>query len=256
MKHVTLLTLGLGLSTLACQNERTELLDDSTSANLSESLDEQAAAGAMALTGDALDDAADEVENSFDSSLSLFCGTSSAAPEVEDDSGRRRRIRRVRHRVRRRQLRRVVWAFDVDGDRELSEDERSDLVAALEARCEARRALILEEFDADGDGELSDEEREAAWAARKARRQERRERILDRYDADEDGRISREEREAMRDDAQERRDAARAAILDAYDADGDGELSDEEVAVLKADIREAVEDGDGLRDLFEASDDA
>ncbi|MDJ0847223.1 MAG: hypothetical protein QNK04_02465 [Myxococcota bacterium] len=63
---------------------------------------------------------------------------------------------------------------------------------------EERRAERLEAFDVDGDGELSRDERDAA---REERRQHREE-LRGTYDADGDGRLNRDERDAARADGE------------------------------------------------------
>jgi hypothetical protein len=68
----------------------------------------------------------------------------------------------------------MLFIYDVDGDGELSDEEKAELQADLTAGCEARQAALLAEFDADDDGALSEEELEAARAAHEAEREARR----------------------------------------------------------------------------------
>lgn len=82
--------------------------------------------------------------------------------------------------------------FDLDGDGQLSNDEKK---AAREAR---QQEMILRRFDTDKDGVLSAEERAKADAAIA----EREAKMLQRYDKDGDGQISEEERKAARHDMQ------------------------------------------------------
>ena len=67
----------------------------------------------------------------------------------------------------------IRWVYDADGSQSLDEAEKELLRADLEARCDARASILLENFDSDGDGELSESEREAARDARRAHHRER-----------------------------------------------------------------------------------
>ena len=53
----------------------------------------------------------------------------------------------------------IRWVYDADGSQSLDEAEKELLRADLEARCDARAGMMLENFDSDGDGELSESER-------------------------------------------------------------------------------------------------
>lgn len=152
----------------------------------------------------------------------------------------RKRIRNARRQHRHHKLRRLRWIYDADNSRSLDDEEKANLRADIEARCEAKRAIILENFDADGDGTLSDEEKEAARAARRERHQERRQNFVDNVDANDDGHISREEFRAARETRKANRQARRAALKAQFDADGDGELNDEEKNALREYLREWV----------------
>lgn len=55
----------------------------------------------------------------------------------------------------------MVKEFDKDGDGKLSDEEKSAMKTAMDAKKKA----ILEKYDADKDGKLSPEERAAAVAA-------------------------------------------------------------------------------------------
>ena len=81
-------------------------------------------------------------------------------------------------------LRERIQQYDVDGDGQLNEEERTALR-------EARRAYVLEKFDADGDGELNETERQAKREAKRAR-------IVNKFDADGDGELNDEEKQAAR----------------------------------------------------------
>lgn len=84
---------------------------------------------------------------------------------------------------------------------------------------------MIKEFDKDGDGKLSDEERTAMREAMQARAEEARKKELAEFDKDKDGKLSEEERKA----AQEAREAKHKALVEKYDADKNGELSREEI---------------------------
>ncbi len=113
------------------------------------------------------------------------------------------------------------WSrFDLDGDGELSEDERRAMRETLRAEWEAR-------MDTDGDGEIS--ERERRLARREAMMSNPRGReFAMRFDADGDGKLSEEEWDAMRDWGQERERERLARLIEQFDLDGDGELSEDE----------------------------
>lgn len=157
--------------------------------------------------------------------------------DFRDRHPRLARLFKLRRHVR---FHLVRWAFDEDGDRRLDETERQALVDALEARCTARRAALLQAFDADGSGVLEPEELAAARAARRARLQERRAAILARHDANGDGMLDVAEREAWRAEVRGRIAARRAALKAEFDADGDGRLSEDELAAAKAALRARI----------------
>ena len=74
----------------------------------------------------------------------------------------------------------IFGIFDVDGDGQLSAEERNDA-----------RNKIREKIDTDGDGQLSDNERSIA-------RSNVREKIREKMDANGDGQLSSDERNAAR----------------------------------------------------------
>ena len=148
--------------------------------------------------------------------------------------------RDARRLHRHHKLRRLRWIYDADNSKKLDDAEKANFRADIEARCEAKRAIILENFDTDSDGTLSAEEIEAARAARRARHEERRETFVGNTDDNGDGEISREEIGAAREARKDSRQARRAALKTQYDADGDGELNDEEKSALRDYLREWV----------------
>lgn len=160
--------------------------------------------------------------------------------EVEGDGPRRGHGHFGRRGRGHNKLKRLKFIYDVDGSGDLSDDERAVLEGDLVARCENKRAYLLENYDADGSGDLSDEEREAARDARRAAHEERRAERLAAIDTDGDGEISSEERDAAREGRESRCDARRAAMLEQFDADGDGELNEEEKSALRDYLREWV----------------
>ena len=83
----------------------------------------------------------------------------------------------------------VLKEFDKDGDGKLSDDERSAMREAMQARREEARKKEIAEFDKDKDGKLNEEEQKAANEAREAKRKA----LVEKYDADKDGKLSREE---------------------------------------------------------------
>ncbi|MEZ5300238.1 MAG: EF-hand domain-containing protein [Verrucomicrobiales bacterium] len=113
--------------------------------------------------------------------------------------------------------------FDVDGDGQLSEEERQ---AAKEAR-KARIDEIRDRIDTDGDGEISDEEREAAREAMRERIEAKRSERFAAADTDDSGGISAEEFAAIGPVSHLPEDVA-ARIFDRLDSDDDGSISEEE----------------------------
>ena len=80
----------------------------------------------------------------------------------------------------------MLKEFDKDGDGKLSEDERTAMRTAMQARAEEQRKALLAKYDADGDGKLGPEE------AAKARADRQKE-MLEKFDEDKDGKLSPEE---------------------------------------------------------------
>lgn len=144
---------------------------------------------------------------------------------------------------RRHVLRRLHWVFDENGDGQLSNDERTALVDALEARCERIKAQVLARFDANADGQLDEAERQAAKDALRARIETFRANVLSHYDANGNGVLDDGERAALRDDRIAAFRARRAELVAQFDANGDGSLGDAEKLALKRAIQQRIIDG-------------
>ena len=123
--------------------------------------------------------------------------------------------------------------YDLDGDGELSEEERE--VMREQFRAERRERMIermTDRFDADGDGVLNEDERLAAEAELEARDIERRTRMVERFDTDGDGQLSDAESQAAREQFSRGRGGGPGGgpggyqqIVQRYDRDGDGDLN-------------------------------
>lgn len=134
----------------------------------------------------------------------------------------------------------LVSAYDSDGSGALEASELDRVKADLEARCENRRAELLERFDVNGDGSLDEGEREAAREALHERFAARHAARLERFDRNGDGRLGPLERRraggVLRDRLAERREA----IIDEFDVDQDGELDAAEREALAEHLRTCV----------------
>lgn len=144
---------------------------------------------------------------------------------------------------RRHVMRRLHWVFDENADGQLSADERTALVDALEARCERIKAQVLARFDANTDGRLDETERQAAKDALRARVQAFRAQVLNRYDANGNGVLDDGERAALRDDRLAAFRARRAELVAQFDANADGALDATESLALKQAIQQRIADG-------------
>ena len=144
---------------------------------------------------------------------------------------------KARHHV----FKRVVWAYDTDGSGTLDATERAALSAAVQVRCEARKARALANFDKDGDGKLDDGELRAAIQARLAARVGKLRAFLGRIDANKDGKLDDAERDAVRTALRTHYMDKRAAVKAKFDVNADGKLDDAEIAALKAAIRARFE---------------
>ncbi|HLM44737.1 MAG TPA: calcium-binding protein [Myxococcaceae bacterium] len=122
------------------------------------------------------------------------------------------RFARTGLRLRRMAFWRVRWAFDENGDRVLSTEERTAMVDAMEARCQRLRQQVLEKYDTNQDGTLDETERQAAHQARLAAWQQKRQALLAQYDTNKDGRLSTEEALPLRQELQRR-------IIEGHNAD-------------------------------------
>lgn len=147
------------------------------------------------------------------------------------------------HRPRFHLYARVRWAFDADSDGQLSDEERAEMVAALEARCQLRKAEFLERYDANGDGSISPAELAAAVREARAAFQAKKAELLAEWDANGDGTLDEAERALAKAEARERLQTRRAEIRAQFDANGDGELDDAEKAALKAAVRQRIAEG-------------
>jgi Ca2+-binding EF-hand superfamily protein len=155
----------------------------------------------------------------------------------------RPRLAQIGRRARHQAFWRVRWAFDEDGDRTLSTEERTALVDALRARCERRRAERLEAYDANKDGTLDDAERQAAREAVRAKWEAKRQELLAKYDANGNGTLEDAERAVLREERIAAARARRAALLAQYDTDGDGRLSTAEALPLRKELQRRIIEG-------------
>lgn len=169
--------------------------------------------------------------------------TEAQALRADLGQGRHPRLAAAAARIRHHAFLRIRWAFDEDGDKELSDLERANLIAAMEARCERIRKNVLDKFDADKDGALSETEREAARAAVQAKFQAHRASILAQYDANKNGKLDDGERLQLRADRLAALKARRQALVAKYDTDSDGKLSVAEALPLKEAIQQRIAGG-------------
>jgi Ca2+-binding EF-hand superfamily protein len=150
--------------------------------------------------------------------------------------------RAVKH-FRKMAFGRVKWAFDQNGDGTLDETERAALVDAMESRCTAAKARIVEKFDTNGDGQLSKEELQAARADFRARLKAKHDAILADYDTNQNGVLDPLERQQLRADVHAALRQRVLSVKQSYDTNANGVLDPDEIAQLKADIRERVASG-------------
>ena len=120
--------------------------------------------------------------------------------------------------------------YDVDGDGQLSVEERQAFKAARKEARGERRAKVLEQFDADGDGKLNQEEREAAREAHRARIEAKRQERFAEADTDKNGSLSLEEFSAIPPVARriERRENFAQRVFDRMDKNDNGTIEADE----------------------------
>lgn len=126
----------------------------------------------------------------------------------------------------------VIDTYDIDGDGELSEEERAELAQDFgQAPRRWKRFARHHRFkrlawvyDADQSGDLSDAERQELRNDLEQRCLNRKAQLLANFDADQDGTLSEAEWQAARDAAVARAQARYDEVLVAYDTNQDGDL--------------------------------
>jgi Ca2+-binding EF-hand superfamily protein len=159
--------------------------------------------------------------------------------------GRTPRFARQGLRMRNWAFWRVRWAFDENGDKVLSTEERTALVDAMEARCERLRQQALEKYDTNQDGTLDESERTAARQAIRAAWEQKRQELLAQYDTNANGTLELTERAQLREDRVAAARARRQELLAQYDTNKDGRLSPEEALPLRQEIQRRIIEGHG-----------
>lgn len=141
----------------------------------------------------------------------------------------------------------LVSDYDLDGDGQLSEDEKAKAKEAVTAsRNKSAKNGRLAEYDLNKDGTLDESEKSAAIAALKEKFSER----IKEYDTDGDGTISDEERQVAIDARKAEKESHQKDVNDIFtqfDQDGDDALSVEE-------LPEHVADNEKLKDLLASAD--
>jgi Ca2+-binding EF-hand superfamily protein len=155
------------------------------------------------------------------------------------------RFVRAGMRVRHWAFWRVRWAFDENGDKALSTDERTALVDAMEARCERLRQQALTKYDTNQDGTLDETERQAARQAIRTAWEQKRQELLAGYDANGNGLLELTERARLREDRLAAARARRQALLEQYDTNKDGSLSPQEALPLRQELQRRIIEGQG-----------
>ncbi len=105
------------------------------------------------------------------------------------------RFARAGLRLRQWAFWRVRWAFDENGDKALSTEERTAMVDAMEARCQRLHQQALEKYDANHDGTLDETERQAARQALRTAWEQKRQELLAKYDTNGSGVLELTERD-------------------------------------------------------------
>lgn len=159
--------------------------------------------------------------------------------------GRAPRFARQGMRMRHWAFWRVRWAFDEDGDKVLSTEERTALVDAMEARCQRLHQQALEKYDTNQDGTLDESERQAARQAIRTAWEQKRQELLTQYDTNGNGTLEPTERAQLREDRVAAARARRQALLEQYDTNQDGRLSPEEALPLRQEIQRRIIEGHG-----------
>lgn len=155
------------------------------------------------------------------------------------------RFARAGMRIRHWAFWRVRWAFDENGDKTLSTEERTALVDAMEARCERLRQQALTKYDTNQDGTLDEAERDAARQAIRTAWEQKRQELLAEYDANGNGVLELTERAKLREDRLAAVRARRQALLEQYDTNKDGRLSPEEALPLRQELQRRIIEGQG-----------
>ena len=159
--------------------------------------------------------------------------------QVNEDGSLNRR-QKHRRQMRQKIMKRIMFIYDLDGDRTLNEEERNRILEDLNARCENVTARVLEHFDADEDGILSETERAAAKAAWRTKKEEKRNAFRAAADTDEDGEISETERRAIFEARRIKHREKRQALKERFDTDEDGVLSPSEKEALRWFLRQKI----------------
>jgi Ca2+-binding EF-hand superfamily protein len=160
---------------------------------------------------------------------------------VGDHAKLKLQLAKIGIKARQHVMKRIVWAYDVDNDGTLDATERAALAAAVQTRCDERKARALANHDTNGDGTLDDGELRAAIVERVQDRAAKVKEILGKFDANGDGKLDDGERAAARAALKAHYLAKRDAVKEKFDANGDGKLDDAEIAALKAAIRARFE---------------
>ncbi|MFY0571746.1 calcium-binding protein [Archangium lansingense] len=161
------------------------------------------------------------------------------------EQGRAPRFARQGMRIRQWAFWRVRWAFDENGDKTLSTEERTALVDAMEARCQRLHQQALEKYDTNKDGTLDESERQAAAQAIRAAWEQKRQELLAQYDTNGNGTLELTERSQLREDRLAAARARRQELLAQYDTNKDGHLSTEEALPLRQEIQRRIIEGQG-----------
>lgn len=249
--HVALLCLGPTLVGCGLRDDETEMIDVETATQV---------AALTVYEGEA----ADEMEPTLDEPVVVTdCDFDHIRQEVVkrfDENGdgevtgqERQNLTEAFGTLPKQAKRAVLWAkalrhhgellrrvYDMDNSGELSADEKADLRADLETRCEARRAQALAKFDVNADGKLDADEALELVDYLKGLGRDKYAEILTTYDTDGDNKLNDEERLVLRDDRKEKLKEIISDLADEYDVDDDGDLSLDEQTALREYLQEWV----------------